>query len=168
MPTSCLSPSRTPATVGRCQANLLFWNSDAAAFVIDKCATDSLAKAMAGLAEECRSGCALAVMEGFSYEEIAEPTSAPRRSRMAPIDRYTCQETFRRLDDYLDRELTPSEMQLVREHLEICAVCAAEFTFEESVLRQVRAKLERIAAPADLLTKITRAIRQAQGGTGGE
>jgi mycothiol system anti-sigma-R factor len=84
---------------------------------------------------------------------------------MAPIDRYTCQETFRRLDDYLDRELTSHEMQLVREHLEICAVCASEFTFEESVLRQVREKLQRITAPADLLTKITQAIRQAQGKT---
>jgi anti-sigma factor (TIGR02949 family) len=87
---------------------------------------------------------------------------------MAPIDRYTCQETFRRLDDYLDRELTPHEMQLVREHLEICAICTAEYTFEESVLHQVRAKLQRIAAPADLLTKITQAIRQAQGETGVE
>ena len=87
---------------------------------------------------------------------------------MAPIDRYTCQETFRRLDDYLDRELTSHEMQLVREHLEICAVCASEFTFEASVLHQVRAKSQRIAAPADLLAKITRAIRQAQGDTGVE
>jgi mycothiol system anti-sigma-R factor len=87
---------------------------------------------------------------------------------MAQIDRYTCQETFRRLDDYLDRELTSQEMQLVREHLAICAVCASEFTFEESVLRQVREKLHRIAAPADLLAKITRAIRQAQGQPGVE
>jgi anti-sigma factor (TIGR02949 family) len=81
---------------------------------------------------------------------------------MAHIDRYTCEETFRRLDDYLDRELTPREMQLVRDHLEICAVCASEYSFEESVLRQVRAKLQRIAAPPDLLAKISRAIRQAQ------
>lgn len=84
---------------------------------------------------------------------------------MANLDRYTCEETFRRLDDYLDRELTAREMQLVREHLEICAVCASEYSFEESVLRQVRAKLQRIAAPPDLLAKITRAIRQAQGET---
>jgi anti-sigma factor (TIGR02949 family) len=80
---------------------------------------------------------------------------------MAQIDRYTCEETFRRLDDYLDRELTPHEMQLVKEHLAICALCASEYTFEESVLRQVRGKLQRVAAPADLLAKITRAIRQA-------
>jgi Putative zinc-finger len=58
------------------------------------------------------------------------------RSRMAPIDRYTCEETIRRLDDYLDRELTPHEMQLVKEHL---------------------------AAPADLMAKVSRALQQAQG-----
>jgi anti-sigma factor (TIGR02949 family) len=82
---------------------------------------------------------------------------------MANIDRYTCEETFRRLDDYLDRELTPHELQLVREHLEVCAVCAAEYAFEASVLKQVRVKLQRVAAPADLLAKIRRALRQVEG-----
>jgi anti-sigma factor (TIGR02949 family) len=82
---------------------------------------------------------------------------------MANIDRYTCEQTFRRLDDYLDRELNPEQMQLVREHLEVCAVCAAEYTFEASVLKQVRAKLQRIDLPADLLAKISRALKQVEG-----
>lgn len=81
---------------------------------------------------------------------------------MAQIDRYSCEETFRRLDDYLDRELTPHEMQLVREHLDICALCASEYAFEESVLEQVRAKVRRIAAPADLMGKIMRALGQTR------
>lgn len=83
---------------------------------------------------------------------------------MAPIDRYTCEETFRRLDDYLDRRLTPHEMQLVREHLEVCAMCADEYRFEAGILTQVREKLQRIAAPADLLAKISRALAQAESG----
>ena len=78
-------------------------------------------------------------------------------------DRLTCEELFRRLDDYLDRELTASEMSLVREHLETCAVCAAEYAFEESVLRNVREKLRHIAAPADLMAKISRRIADAEG-----
>jgi anti-sigma factor (TIGR02949 family) len=81
---------------------------------------------------------------------------------MAQIDRYSCEETFRRLDDYLDRELTAHEMQLVREHLEICALCASEYAFEESVLKQVRAKVQRVAAPADLMGKIMRALARAR------
>jgi anti-sigma factor (TIGR02949 family) len=82
---------------------------------------------------------------------------------MAQIDRYTCEETFRRLDDYLDRELAPHEMQLVREHLKVCAVCASEFAFEASALKQLRDKLQRITAPPDLLAKVSRALRRARG-----
>jgi anti-sigma factor (TIGR02949 family) len=75
-----------------------------------------------------------------------------------PIDRYNCEETFRRFDDYLDRELTPAEQALVEEHLEHCERCARELRFEASVLRQVREKVERIAAPRDLMSRISRAL----------
>jgi anti-sigma factor (TIGR02949 family) len=81
---------------------------------------------------------------------------------MPPIDRYTCEETFRRLDDYLDRRLTPHGMQLVREHLDVCAICASEYKFEADMLTQVREKLQRIAAPANLLAKISRALAEAE------
>jgi anti-sigma factor (TIGR02949 family) len=82
---------------------------------------------------------------------------------MAQIDRYTCEETIRRLDDYLDRELTPHEIQLVNEHLAVCAICASEYAFEARTLERLRDKLHRIAAPADLLTKVSRALERAQG-----
>ncbi len=86
---------------------------------------------------------------------------------MAQLDRsqparYTCQETFARLDDYLDRELRPEETHLVKEHLEVCALCAAEFAFEASVLNQLKAKLRRVAAPPSLLDKVARALEQTQ------
>jgi predicted anti-sigma-YlaC factor YlaD len=84
---------------------------------------------------------------------------------MAQIDRYTCQETFRRLDDYLDRELTLQEVQLVREHLDVCAICASEYAFEASALRQLRDKLQRITPPPDLLAKVSRALERARGDT---
>jgi anti-sigma factor (TIGR02949 family) len=84
---------------------------------------------------------------------------------MAQIDRYTCEETIRRLDDYLDRELTPHEMQLVQEHLEVCALCASEYAFEASALERVRDKLQRLPAPADLLARVSRALERARGET---
>lgn len=80
--------------------------------------------------------------------------------------RLTCEELFRRLDDYLDREVTDEDAQRVREHLEICAVCAAEYRFETSVLRNVREKLRRIAAPSDLMAKISRSIAAVEGKDG--
>jgi len=73
---------------------------------------------------------------------------------MTHLSRYTCEEAFRRLDDYLDHELTPEETALVHEHLETCAGCAREFNFEASVLRGVRAKLRQIDLPESLQSRI--------------
>jgi len=82
--------------------------------------------------------------------------------RARKIDRYTCEEAFRRLDDYLDRELSPEEMRLVREHLEACAFCAAEFGFEARLLDELRPKLRRIGAPHDLIERVSRALESAR------
>ncbi|HWA55900.1 MAG TPA: zf-HC2 domain-containing protein [Gemmatimonadales bacterium] len=82
---------------------------------------------------------------------------------MHPPDRFTCEEVFARLDDYLDRELTAEEMQLVRDHLATCAACASEYRFEAGVLEGVREKLRRLAVPADLMARISARIA-AEGG----
>ena len=81
---------------------------------------------------------------------------------MSRIDRLTCEEMFRRLDDYMDRELSADEAAMVREHLETCAVCAAEYAFESSMLRSVRAKLAHISAPPDLMKKISLRLAEAE------
>ena len=78
------------------------------------------------------------------------------------MDRYTCEEAFRRLDDFIDRELSEEEQRLVREHLEVCAMCAGEFEFEAAVLCQVRERLRRIDTPPGLIDRITRALGPAQ------
>ena len=79
---------------------------------------------------------------------------------MTRLDRYTCEEAFRRLDDYLDRELSAEEMVLVHEHLEICAGCTREFNFEASVLHGVREKLRQIDVPASLQARILSALNE--------
>ena len=84
-------------------------------------------------------------------------------SETGPLDRYTCLDAFRRLDDYVDHELTAEEAVLVRQHLDTCAMCAGEFDFEASVIEHVRAKVRRIAAPPDLLRRISGALRRADG-----
>ena len=71
-----------------------------------------------------------------------------------PLDRRTCEEAFRRLDDFLDRRLSPDEMRLIEEHLEVCAWCTREFNFEASVLFGVKRKLRQLEAPAELVSKI--------------
>ena len=77
---------------------------------------------------------------------------------MTHLSRYTCEEAFRRIDDYLDRELSAEETVLVKEHLEICAGCAREFNFESSLLRGVRDKLRQIELPPSLEARILRVL----------
>lgn len=79
------------------------------------------------------------------------------------LDRLTCEETFRRLDDFLDRELSREEMILVQQHLDTCDACTQEFRFEASVIEAVKQKIQRIAVPQDLLGRITRRIAEEGG-----
>lgn len=79
---------------------------------------------------------------------------------MSP-NRLTCAETFARLDDYLDRELAPQELDEVAAHLETCVVCAGEFEIERQLLEVIRGKLRRVRAPADLMAKVSSRLRDA-------
>jgi anti-sigma factor (TIGR02949 family) len=75
------------------------------------------------------------------------------------IDRYTCEQVFARINDYLDRELSAEEMALVQAHLDTCAVCAHEYDFEGTVLTELKAKLRRIDLPAGVLEKIGKVLK---------
>ena len=83
------------------------------------------------------------------------------------FDRYTCEEMLRRLDDYLDRELTPDEVHRVEHHLQGCEACAREFGFEASVVRAVRAKLRQVEIPASLLDRVAMSLARERAGDGG-
>ena len=78
------------------------------------------------------------------------------------VTRYTCEEMFRRLDDYLDRELGPVEMRRVREHLETCAACASEYAFTASMLDELKTKLRRIDVPEALMERIATRLAKAR------
>lgn len=77
---------------------------------------------------------------------------------MSQLDQLTCQETFRRLDDYVDRELSTEEMRQVREHLDRCTWCASEYVFEENVIQGVRDRIRQLTVPTDLLARIFLAL----------
>jgi anti-sigma factor (TIGR02949 family) len=81
---------------------------------------------------------------------------------MKPVDIYTCEETFRRLEDYVDRELSEEESKRVEEHLEICAACTAEFEFQKEIIDAVRVRMQRIQTPPSLHGKVLDALRQAR------
>ena len=76
------------------------------------------------------------------------------------MNRLTCEQTFARLDDYVDRELNSTELEAVEQHLHICDICATEFRIEESVLDDIRMKLRRIRVPADLMARISASLQR--------
>ncbi|NOT35540.1 MAG: hypothetical protein HOP12_15450 [Candidatus Eisenbacteria bacterium] len=78
---------------------------------------------------------------------------------METPDAYGCREAFSRIHDYVDRELTVEEIRLVQEHLEVCAGCAREFKFEAQLLDDVRDKLQRVTAPADVKARVLSSLR---------
>jgi anti-sigma factor (TIGR02949 family) len=65
-----------------------------------------------------------------------------------------CEAILRRLDDYIDRELSPSDMRMVEQHIEECLRCAGVYRFEISLIQAVRSRLRRICLPDDLMARI--------------
>jgi anti-sigma factor (TIGR02949 family) len=76
----------------------------------------------------------------------------------------TCEEAFRRLDDYLDRALAPEEVKQLERHLSVCSDCAREFGFEANVMQELKRKLGRVAAPPGLKSRIFRNLPPDAGG----
>ena len=66
----------------------------------------------------------------------------------------SCAEMVRRLDDYVDRALSPVELESVESHLLGCVTCTRQFRFEVSLRDGLRERLLRIRAPEDLLERI--------------
>lgn len=82
---------------------------------------------------------------------------------MTAPSRFTCEQIFARLDDFLDRELSAAEMRLVQEHLDTCATCTSEHRFEATLIRDVREKLGRIEMPPGLALRIAERLSDAAG-----
>ena len=71
-----------------------------------------------------------------------------------------CDGVLERLDDYMDGELRPGDMRLVREHLASCQACAEEYRRAVSVLAAVRERLRHVAVPHDVRSRLGAAIRE--------
>jgi len=74
------------------------------------------------------------------------------------VDGSPCAGMVRRLDEYVDRSLSPRERRQVESHLNRCLGCEAQFRFEAALLRLIRERLRRIDIPHDLLENVIRRL----------
>lgn len=79
---------------------------------------------------------------------------------MSSLDRYTCEQVFHLLDDYVDRELTPEEIDRVEQHLATCAQCASESRFEQGILDGLKNKIRQIDVPASLVERVETVLKR--------
>lgn len=79
---------------------------------------------------------------------------------------YDCHDTLERLDDYLDRELSPAESRQVAIHLAICLQCAQHYRFDRGFLADMRAKLERVETPPALMGQIHQSLQAIENSKG--
>ena len=61
-----------------------------------------------------------------------------------------CEQTMRQLSGYIDRELSPTEVREVKEHLDDCPPCEQVFEFQTEMKRLVRKECCTDAAPMRL------------------
>jgi mycothiol system anti-sigma-R factor len=77
-------------------------------------------------------------------------------------ERPVCAETVKLLQEYLDRELTTTEVSTVQGHLDRCPPCLKLFRFEERVRRLVRIHCASDCAPTSLREEILARLKAAR------
>ena len=81
---------------------------------------------------------------------------------MDSLDFYSCAQVVRLLDDFVDRELAPRELEQVERHLLMCEKCAREVRLEQGVLRSIRSTLRRIQLPPGAEARVWLALAREQ------
>ena len=77
-------------------------------------------------------------------------------------DFYSCEDAVRRLNEYLDHELTEGERVVVLKHLEICRPCLRRFTFEQTLMVSLRQRVTVLCVPSALREKLHGLLRERE------
>ena len=81
-----------------------------------------------------------------------------KMSELGPID---CRSAMMQLYDYLDGELSPERMALIRAHLDDCRPCYAHAQFERDLLAIISGGWKDVAASKSLRERIQANLRNA-------
>jgi mycothiol system anti-sigma-R factor len=71
-----------------------------------------------------------------------------------------CEDCLDRLYEFLDRELSDKDVQVVQGHLDDCSGCADHFYFEERFLEKIRTSCQGERAPERLRESIILRLRE--------
>jgi anti-sigma factor (TIGR02949 family) len=85
-----------------------------------------------------------------------------RQVECLQADYYSCEEAVRRLNEYLDHQLTEAERVVVLKHLEICRPCLKRFSFEQTLVISLRQRVLHLCAPAALREKLHSLLREKE------
>lgn len=72
-----------------------------------------------------------------------------------------CGKALQQLFDFLDGELTPERMALVRQHIDGCGHCLEHAEFERRFLEALHATRDRCCCPDTVKSKVLASLRQA-------
>ena len=87
---------------------------------------------------------------------------AQMREECTSFDPYECEEAIKRLNDFLDHQLSDGERAVVLKHLELCRPCLRRFTFEQTLIVSLRQKVNTVCAPPILKAKLHSLLRPDQ------
>jgi RNA polymerase sigma-70 factor (ECF subfamily) len=99
------------------------------------------------------------LLRDVAIDEGILPATPPTVAPIPGLDPELCAKAFSHIDDYVDRELTAAEMAAVEAHLELCALCSTEFSYEAKLIDGIRDKLRRIDVPPDFRTNLARRLK---------
>lgn len=164
------------------------WSAvDLAETVMDRIDADLIRSALDALPEVYRVAAVLYFSQDLSYREIAQALDVPVgtvRSRLhrarfllqaglrgmaesrgllspavpKPVSG-ACRLMMSQLDDYLDRELTPQDCEIIDRHLEKCDRCRGELAARTTLQDLLKRTLERIPCPEHLRDRIMGRLR---------
>ena len=94
--------------------------------------------------------------------EEAKDAHLKRQAECLSADFYSCEEAVKRLNEYLDHQMTEAERVVVLKHLEICRPCLKRFTFEQTLVISLRQKVLLLCAPSALRAKLHELLHEKE------
>lgn len=93
-------------------------------------------------------------------QELNKDAEMKRMADCVGADFYSCEEAVKRLNEYLDHEMTAEERVVVLKHLEICRPCLARFSFEQTLVVTLRQKVSVLCLPPAVREKLFLLLRE--------